>query len=131
MKNIALGAIIWFILSTQLLATTRVDLDRDWSFRTDPDQIGETAQWQKHSPPNTDSINVPHTWNIGRQDGYLGKAWYFTTFEMPVQSAGLHVKLHFGATFYSARVWLNGVELGSHEGGYTAYSFDVLSLIHI
>jgi hypothetical protein len=125
MKNIALGAIIWFILSTQLLATTRVDLDRDWSFRTDPDQIGETAQWQKHSPPNTDSINVPHTWNIGRQDGYLGKAWYFTTFEMPVQSAGLHVKLHFGATFYSARVWLNGVELGSHEGGYTAYSFDV------
>src|SRR5882757_8386709 len=38
---------------------------------------------------------------------------------------GTHLELHFGATFYRARVWLNGVELGSHEGGFTAYSFDV------
>jgi hypothetical protein len=125
MKRIALGTIISLMLSAPLLGTTRVDLDRGWSFRTDPEQIGETAQWQKHTPPNTDSINVPHTWNIGRYDGYLGKAWYFTTFAMPVHSTDLHVKLHFGATFYSARVWLNGVEVGSHEGGYTAYSFDV------
>jgi len=44
---------------------------------------------------------------------------------MPLQSPELHVKLHFGATFYSARVWLNGIELGTHEGGYTAYSFDI------
>ena len=44
---------------------------------------------------------------------------------MPLQSPDLHVKLHFGATFYSTRVWLNGVELGKHEGGYTAYSFDI------
>ncbi len=125
MKTIALGTIISFILAAPLLATTRVDLDRDWSFCTDPGQIGEAAQWQKHPPPHTDSISIPHTWNIGRRDGYLGKAWYFATFQIPVRSPALHVKLHFGATFYSARVWLNGVELGSHEGGYTAYSFEI------
>jgi len=94
-------------------------------FRTDPDQVGERAHWQKHPPLNADSVSIPHTWNMGRQDGYLGKAWYFKTFEMPVRSPDLHVKLHFGATFYSARVWLNGVEIGTHEGGYTAYSFDI------
>ena len=125
MKRIVLGTIIALIVSAPLLATTRVDLDHDWLFRTDPGEIGETANWQKHPPPNADSINVPHTWNLGRHDGYLGKAWYFKTFDMPVQSPDLHVKLHFGATFYSARVWLNGVELGTHEGGYTAYSFDL------
>ena len=125
MKRIVLGTIIALMLSAPLLGTTRVDLDRDWSFRMDPEQIGETAQWQNHPPPNTESVNLPHTWNIGGHDGYLGKAWYFTTFEMPVPSADLHARLYFGATFYSARVWLNGVELGSHEGGYTAYSFDV------
>ena len=104
---------------------TRVDLDRDWLFRTDPDQIGEKANWQKNPPPNADSVSVPHTWNLGRHDGYLGKAWYFKTFDLPMRTAELHVKLHFGATFYVARVWLNGVELGTHEGGYTAYSFDI------
>jgi len=125
MKSFVLGAIISFILSAPLLATTRVDLDHDWMFRTDPDQIGEKANWQTHPPPDADLVNVPHTWNMGRHDGYLGKAWYFKTFDMPVRSPDLYAKLHFGATFYSARVWLNGVELGRHEGGYTAYSFDV------
>ena len=125
MKTLLLGAVISFLLSAPLRATTRVDLDRDWLFRTDPEQIGETAEWQKHPPPNADSVNVPHTWNLGRHDGYLGKAWYFKTFDLPVQSPDLHVKLHFGATFYSAHVWLNGVDLGTHEGGYTAYSFDI------
>jgi hypothetical protein len=125
MKSLVLGAIISFILSAPSLATTRVDLDRDWLFRTDPDQIGEAARWQDHPPSNADSVNVPHTWNLGRHDGYLGKAWYFKTFDMPVRSTDLHVTLHFGATFYSARVWLNGVDVGTHEGGYTAYSFDI------
>jgi len=125
MKSFVLGAIVLFLGSAPLLATTRVDLDHDWLFRTDPDQVGETAKWQNHPPPNADSVSVPHTWNMGRHDSYLGKAWYFKTFDMPVRSPGLHVKLHFGATFYSARVWLNGVELGTHEGGYTAYSFDI------
>jgi Glycosyl hydrolases family 2, TIM barrel domain/Glycosyl hydrolases family 2, sugar binding domain/Glycosyl hydrolases family 2 len=108
-----------------LYAATRVDLDREWTFRTDPHSIGQSSDWQSHPPADTLSVNLPHTWNLGRQDGYVGKAWYWKTFTMPLQSRDLHVKLHFGATFYSARVWLNGVELGTHEGGYTAYSFDV------
>jgi beta-glucuronidase len=125
MKTIVLGAIILLSLSAPVVAATRLDLNNDWLFCTDPDQKGETAGWPKQAPSGTASINVPHTWNLGRHDGYLGKAWYFRTFEMPMQSPDLHVELHFGATFYSSRVWLNGVELGKHEGGYTAYSFDI------
>jgi len=125
MKTIVLGAIILLSLSAPVVAATRLDLNNDWLFCTDPDQRGETAGWPKQAPSGTASINVPHTWNLGRHDGYLGKAWYFRTFEMPMQSPDLHVELHFGATFYSSRVWLNGVELGKHEGGYTAYSFDI------
>jgi arabinogalactan endo-1,4-beta-galactosidase len=103
-------------VSVRLLATTRVDLDRDWLFRTDPKQIGETSHWQNRAPRDAVSVNLPHTWNVGRQDGYLGRAWYCKTFAMPLQSPDLHVKLHFGATFYRARIWLNGVEVGTHEG---------------
>ena len=125
MKTIVLGAIILLVFSAQAVAATRLDLNNDWLFRTDPEQKGQTAGWQRQTPSGTASVNVPHTWNLGRHDGYLGKAWYFRTFEMPVRSPDLHVELHFGATFYSSRVWLNGVELGKHEGGYTAYSFDI------
>jgi hypothetical protein len=125
MKSIVLGAVILLAFSGQVLASTRLDLNSDWQFRTDPDQKGQSVGWQKQSPSGTATVNIPHTWNLGRHDGYLGKAWYFRTFEMPMQSPDLHVELHFGATFYSSRVWLNGVEIGTHEGGYTAYSFDI------
>jgi beta-glucuronidase len=126
-KRLRLVVCVVLILSAPfpLSATTRIDLNRDWMFRTDPNQVGETSNWQKEAPSGTTSINLPHTWNLGRQDGYLGKAWYFKTFAMTLQSPELHARLHFGATFYSARVWLNGVEIGTHEGGYTAYAFDI------
>jgi beta-glucuronidase len=125
MKMIWLGAIIFLVCRAPAFAATSVDLDRDWFFRTDPGQTGSSAGWQRKLPAETESVNLPHTWNIGRHDSYLGKAWYFRTFEMPARTANLHVKLHFGATFYSAQIWLNGAEVGEHEGGYTAYSLDI------
>ena len=33
--------------------------------------------------------------------------------------------LHFGAVDWRADVWVNGVSLGRHEGGYTPFDFDV------
>ncbi|HZF26896.1 MAG TPA: glycoside hydrolase family 2 TIM barrel-domain containing protein [Steroidobacteraceae bacterium] len=120
-RVIALGC----LLASAAFGSTRIDLNRGWTFRTDPEQSGEASGWSSRVPAATDSINVPHTWNIGRDHAYLGTAWYFRSFEAPSQPAPAQVELHFGATFYSARVWLNGVELGRHEGGFTAYSFDI------
>ena len=115
------------VLVTPARAATRTDLDRDWQFRADPDGGGVAAGWASAQPSDTESVTLPHTWNIGRLHDYLGVAWYFRRFERPHLAPGAHVELHFGATFYKARVWLNGVELGSHEGGFTAYSFDITS----
>lgn len=130
MKRIFRTGALSLIFYTSAFATTAIDLNREWLFRTDPTQIGAQAGWQKKLPAETESVNLPHTWNIGRYDDYLGKAWYFRTFELPMSAAHLRVKLHFGATFYAARIWLNGNEVGGHEGGYTAYSLDITSYLH-
>ena len=111
--------------SAPVLGATRIDCDQDWLFRTDPGQVGEASGWTKQLPTEVKSVSLPHTWNIGEHHDYLGAAWYFRRFAMPASAPGSHVELHFGATFYKARVWLNGIELGSHEGGFTEYSFDI------
>jgi beta-glucuronidase len=127
----SLRALLWATcVFTALLAApahgaARVDLNPDWLFRVDADGSGESAGWPKRAPNGTEVVTVPHTWNIGTHHNYLGIAWYFRTFDLPAQPAGAQVRLNFGATFHRARVWLNGVELGAHEGGFTAYSFDV------
>jgi beta-glucuronidase len=113
------------LLCAPALGATRVDFNQDWTFRTDPDGSGAASGWTKTVPAGTQSVNLPHTWNIGEHHDYLGVAWYFRRFAMPPVPHGTHVELNFGATFYKARVWLNGVEIGGHEGGFTAYSFDI------
>ena len=105
--------------------STRVDLDQDWQFRTDPDQSVKHQGGPRPYRPARNRCSVPHTWNIGQFHDYLGVAWYFRRFARPPVMPGTHVELHFGATFYAARVWLNGVQIGAHEGGFTAYSFDI------
>ncbi len=86
-----------------------------------------SAPFAVHVPfPLESAVNqkilLPHGYDpesIAKQKRF----WYFLPFERPGDlEQGL---LHFGAVDYRARAWLNGVELGRHEGGYTPFSFFV------
>ena len=50
--------------------------------------------------------------------------WYKRSFAI---AANVEEKtlLHFGAVDWEATVWVNGTLVGSHRGGYTAFSFDI------
>jgi len=51
--------------------------------------------------------------------------WYRREFTLPEGFVNSKVLLHFGACDQAATVFLNGVCLGKHIGGYEAFSFDV------
>ena len=51
--------------------------------------------------------------------------WYRRSFAIPKSWHGRNVLLHFGAVDWSATVWVNGKEIGSHRGGYDGFSFDI------
>jgi hypothetical protein len=56
-------------------------------------------------------------------------AAYFRTFELPAKPAGQRFKLRFSAVYSLCRVWMNGVEVGGHEGGFVPFEFDVTDAI--
>jgi beta-glucuronidase len=118
-----------FALVSLSFASERIDLNGQWQFRIDPDKTGAKHGWTQAAPIAVDTVSVPHTWNIGRYEDFEGTAWYFRTVVLPAGMQSKHVELHFGATFYKARVWVNGVEAGSHEGGHTAWFCDITRLI--
>jgi len=124
-ERIKLPLLSCLLFCAALQASTRISLNDDWRFRTDPQEEGQKAAWTRGLPDRTEAVSVPHTWNIGAHDDYEGVAWYFKTFDTPRGLLSQHLEIHFGATFYKARVWLNGVELGQHEGGHTEYFFDI------
>ncbi len=53
------------------------------------------------------------------------KLWYRRTFTIPAPWQGQKVLLHFGAVDWDSTVFVNGKILGTHRGGYDAFSFDV------
>lgn len=59
---------------------------------------------------------------IQRHEDYM---FYRRTFTVPSTWNGRRVKLNFGAVTWETRVWVNGTQVGTHTGGYDAFSFDI------
>ena len=53
------------------------------------------------------------------------RLWYRRTFAVPVDWRGGRVLLHFGAVDFEAAVSVNGKPVGSHRGGYDAFTLDI------
>ena len=51
--------------------------------------------------------------------------WYRRHVAIPPSWQGQHVRLHFGAVDWQARVCVNGKLAGQHRGGYDRFSFDI------
>ncbi len=56
---------------------------------------------------------------------YKGPGWYRALFTIDKQYEGKRVFIEFEAVSLDAMVWINGKEVGRHQGGYTAFSFDI------
>ncbi len=50
--------------------------------------------------------------------------WYQRTFSNPA-GQGQRVLLHFGAVDHQCHIWLNGRSIGTHQGGYLPFTFDI------
>jgi beta-glucuronidase len=122
-------AVVLAVFSPGLGASTRLDLDGPWRFRVDPRREGSRQGWQDAPPADCGIVRLPHTWGVGRHEDHLGTAWYFKTVILPTGVRNKHVELHVGAAFYRARVFWNGREVGTHEGGHSSFFFDVTPLV--
>jgi len=96
----------------------RIDLGgSNWTFRTTLD-------------PTPVEVTVPHCWpTTEKYRSYIGDAVYEHDFSVPSINKGRIVRLHFDAVFDVATVWLNGRRIGTHEGGYTPFEFEVTKLL--
>lgn len=130
---------IFYLLALHLVSlaqTKRVDLaDSMWLFTLDPIGRGEVNDWHKSDPRwdgtlahpafRWDTVGLPHDFLSDPAYGHTGKAWYRRSFELPESGADASWILAFERVFQRCRVWVNGTYVGSHEGGYTPFTFPV------
>lgn len=104
----------------------KLDLSGIWDFQIDPDHQGEKGKWFNGlSDPRP--MAVPGSWNEQYADifNYLDLAWYVRKTYVPTTWKGQRVIIRVGSAPYYAEVFVNGVKVGSHEGGHLPFEFDI------
>ena len=62
---------------------------------------------------------------VQKNVGEKNELWYKRLFTVPSAWKGKQVKLNFGAVDWKADVFVNDILIGSHQGGFTPFSFDI------
>ena len=123
-------------------------LNGEWRIIVDPYEVGaldyrdhpltnNSAFYKDYKPKSpselgeydfdtSDLLSVPGDWNTQRESllFYEGMVWYKRSFDYSLPP-NRRLFLHFAAINYQAAVYLNGEELGQHEGGFTPFDFEI------
>ncbi|HYD54461.1 MAG TPA: glycoside hydrolase family 2 TIM barrel-domain containing protein, partial [Gemmatimonadaceae bacterium] len=125
-------AFVVMLLSMLVAATTeaqrvRYTINEGWRFDPGGMEFAENAKviddagWER--------VNLPHTWNAADifddvPSYRRGVSWYRKRLALPDSLRGRRLALHFEGANQVAHVYVNGAFVGSHAGGYTAFTVD-------
>jgi beta-galactosidase len=115
----------------------RLDMNGKWEFRLDPENTGLTEKWYASHDTFPSSIVVPGAWQaqgFGEPSGnlrhhYAGTAWYRRKISVPQSWRGKKLVLRVGGAHRRATLFVNGRELGGHDGFSAPFGFDVSTAI--
>ena len=104
-----------------------VSLNGEWRFDFDPDDAGLRERWFEGRALSR-TIRVPFPWQSElsciHDTEYQGAVWYERDVVIPAD-AGPRIYIVFGAVDWHAMVWVNGVFVAEHEGGYTPFEVEL------
>ena len=112
-----------------------VNLNGSWEFQTDYSVSGAEREMFKDHAEYTEKINVPFCVEsklsgVGRTD-FINSVWYRRNITISEENLKGRVILHFGAVDYEATVYVNETKVGTHKGGYVAFSFDITEFLSV
>lgn len=105
-----------------------VSMDGMWKFTFNEKSVGVKENY-KDGIPNNQYMPVPASFQDFFTDKdsreYCGDFWYETEVVVPSEWKGRQILIRFGAATHRAVVYVNGVEIMSHEGGFLPFCADI------
>lgn len=116
----------------QMVRNNWINLNGRWEFQMDPGKSGKDRELYKANRLEGE-ILVPFCpesklSGVGYID-FIPAVWYKRELVIPEAWADSRILVHFGAVDYESEVWVNGVSVGKHKGGYSSFSFDITKYI--
>ena len=107
----------------------RVNFNADWRFKLGHN---DGAQAPAFDDAGWEHVGLPHSFSMPYFRApafYTGDGWYRKSFTLPALPRGRRLSLEFEGAFQDARVYVNGVEVGHHRGGYTGFPVDITGAV--
>ncbi len=67
---------------------------------------------------------------VGKRVGENKELWYTREFTVPQAWGKDQIMLNFGAVDWKTDVWVNGIKVGTHTGGFTPFSFNITDALN-
>ena len=107
------------------------NLNGIWNFVFDDEDVGLKKKYYSKFPANPLQINVPYTYETKRsgiEDHKVHNVvWYNRTINYTPSKKDTYI--NFEGVDYYTRLYVNGVYVGDHKGGYTKFSFNITSYL--
>ena len=118
----------------------QINFNREWKFKsqsvtddTAPDFGGaidpafDDSEWT--------NVGLPHSFSIPynmETNFFVGYGMYRKTFDVPQEwlDGGKRISIEFEGAFIETEVFVNGEAVGTHNGGYTGFTFDITDNLH-
>jgi hypothetical protein len=123
----------WVFAGKNIYGEKRVDLSGYWQFKTDPEAVGKSLNWQTalFDDSQWDKMAVPGSWELTNPySNYIGQSWYRTTFNTPTHLSGQIIFLEFEAVSMSYQVYVNGQFVAEEAVGNYIERFDITSFLN-
>ncbi|MCD4734840.1 MAG: glycoside hydrolase family 2, partial [Bacteroidales bacterium] len=105
---------------------TTISLNGKWLFNPAP----EKEFWKSDKTNDWKEIEVPGEWVMqGFNVEPRERAAYVRKFNIPDSWSDKNIILRCDAIYSDAIIWVNGEKAGKHLGGFTAFEFNITSLI--
>ena len=67
---------------------------------------------------------------VGKSITPEDKMWYRKKFSIPSEWKGKKILINFEAVDHDTNIWINGIFVGSHQGGFNRFSFDITPFLN-
>jgi beta-galactosidase len=132
MNKLLIGVLVFISTFFNYSHAQRINytINSGWYFR-----LGDCSDFSgKINPSEWQIVNLPHTWNAvdafnDVKGYYRGAGCYLKELRVPTEWKNKRVNLYFEGANQETEVYVNSTKVGSHNGGYTAFSFDISSFL--
>ena len=105
-----------------------LSLNGEWDFEIDNARVGVYKKFYERESldgkitvpfcPESRLSGVAHT-------DFINGVWYTRAVDIPANWKGKRVILHIDASNHHTVVYVNAKQVGTHDGGYTSFAFDI------